>query len=304
VIEAIGPAAAARWGVNAGARVAVEVFQRCGRCDACRAGAYNRCRAHGLADMYGYVDVARPPSLWGGYAELQYLAPDTLVVPVPDGLDPATATLFNPIGAGIRWGVTVPATRPGDVVAILGPGIRGLATAAAVLDAGASFVLVTGAGARDAPRLATAERFGVDLTLDITQPDSADPARRLRDATGGRLADVVVDVTAKAPGALAHAVALARPGGTIVLAGTRGAPVPDFAADAVVYKELRVVGALGVDTPAYTAAFELLASGRYPFADVERRREPLDAAGVADLLETMAGEKATPPLHAVVTPGR
>ncbi|EUA68936.1 alcohol dehydrogenase GroES domain protein [Mycobacterium xenopi 4042] len=32
------------------------------------------------------------------------LAADSMVLPVPAGLDPIVATLFNPLGAGIRWG--------------------------------------------------------------------------------------------------------------------------------------------------------------------------------------------------------
>jgi alcohol dehydrogenase len=299
VIEAIGADASARWGVGPGDRVAVEVFQRCGRCTECAAGAYNRCRAHGLRNMYGFVDVERAPGLWGGYAEHQYLAPDSLVLPVPEGLDPVTATLFNPLGAGVRWGVTVPGTRAGAVVAVLGPGVRGLAVCAAVLDAGASTVMVTGAGERDAPRLAMASRFGADVVVDVTRDD---PVGVLRDATGGRLADVVVDVTAKAPSALAQALALARPGGTVVLAGTRGAPVPEFLADLVVYKELRILGALGVNTESYRAAFAMLASGRFPWHELDRRVEPLDAARVSELLETMAGERGVPPVHAVIVP--
>lgn len=298
IVDAIGAEAAARWGVEVGDRVAVEVFQRCGHCAACASGAINRCAAHGLRDMYGFVDVARPPSLWGGYAEYQYLAPDSLVVPVPATLDPIDATLFNPLGAGIRWGVTVPRTQPGAVVAICGPGIRGLAATAAVLDAGASLVLVTGAGARDAARLEFARRLGADVTVDVTVDD---PVRALRDASGGRLADVVLDVTARAPSALGQALALARPGGTVVVAGTRGAPVEEFAADLIVYKELRVVGALGVDTDAYLAAFAMLERGHHPFGELVRRVEPLRAERVTDLLETMAGERAEPPMHAVVS---
>src|SRR5690606_23193671 len=121
-VEALGPRAAARWGVAVGDRVAVEVFQSCRACDACRSGASRRCEPHGLADMYGFVPVSTPPALWGGYAEHQYLAPDSMLLRVPTGLDPVVATLFNPLGAGIRWGVTVPGTGPGDVVAVLGPG--------------------------------------------------------------------------------------------------------------------------------------------------------------------------------------
>ena len=51
---------------------------------------------------------------------------------------------------------------------------------------------------------------------------------------------------------------------------------------------------------AYRAALDLLASGRYPFADLERATVGLD--GVEDLLRTMAGEGGTPPIHGVVVP--
>src|SRR3954463_7628212 len=53
-IERIGAGAAARWGVDEGDRVAVEVFQSCRTCDACVAGEYRRCSRHGLATMYGF----------------------------------------------------------------------------------------------------------------------------------------------------------------------------------------------------------------------------------------------------------
>ena len=128
MIEEVGARGRGRWGVPAGDRVAVEVFQSCRdvRGVPCRAST---AAASGTAsrDMYGFIAVDRAPGLWGGYAEHQYLAPDAMVLPVPDGLDPVAATLFNPLGAGIRWGVTVPDTQPGDVVAVLGPGVRGLA---------------------------------------------------------------------------------------------------------------------------------------------------------------------------------
>jgi alcohol dehydrogenase len=298
VVEAVGPAAAARWGVEVGDRVAVEVFQSCRTCAACTAGLYRRCERHGIGDMYGFIPVAEPPGLWGGYAERQYLAPDSMLLPVPDGLDPVVATLFNPLGAGIRWGVTVPGTAVGDVVAVLGPGVRGLSACAAAKDAGAAFVMVTGAGDRDAGRLALAAEFGADLAVDVT---TTDPVMAMRAATGG-LADVVVDVTAKAPTAFSQAIALARAGGTVVVAGTRGVPdPPGFWPDHIVYKELRVLGALGVDVDAYRAALELLASGRYPFAELPRRCADLE--GAEDLVRAMAGESPDPPpVHGVVTP--
>jgi len=297
VIEQIGSRAAPRWGVQAGDRVAVEVFLSCRECDACRAGTYQRCSRHGLRDMYGYVRVDRAPGLWGGYAQYQYLAPDSMLCRVPESLDSVTATMFNPLGAGIRWAVTLPGTRAGDVVAVLGPGVRGLSACAAAKDAGAGFVMVTGRGPRDAPRLSVASQFGADLAGDV---DATDAVRALRDATGG-LADVVVDVTAKAPAAFAQAIKLARPGGTVVVAGTRGGGAgSDFDPDQIVYKELRVLGALGVDRVAYGQALELLAARRFPFEALPRRVVGL--ADVGNLLAVMAGEAEVPPVHAVVAP--
>ena len=298
VLAAAGPRAEARWGVRAGQRVAVEVFQSCRQCAACQAGLYRRCERHGLKDMVGFVDAERPPHLCGGYATHLYLGPDAMLLPVPDALDPVVASLFNPLGAGIRWGVEVPGTKPGDVVAILGPGVRGLCAAAAAKAAGAGFVMVTGLGPRDASRLALAPQFGADLAVDVATDD---PVAALRQATGG-LADVVLDVTAKAPAAFAQAIGLARTGGVVVVAGTRGAEgAPGFNPDHLVFKELRIQGALGVDVTAYRAALAMLVEGRYPFASLPRQVAGFD--DLERLVQTMAGEApGAAPVHGVFKP--
>ena len=76
---------------------------------------------------------------------------------------------------------------------------------------------------------------------------------------------------------------------------------PGFIPDMMVMKELRVVGALGVDATSYRSALDLLASGRYPFAELPRRCVGLEAT--EDLLATMAGERdVVPPVHGVVVP--
>ncbi len=102
--------------------------------------------------------------------------------------------------------------------------------------------MVTGLGPRDADRLALAPHFGADLAVDVAVED---PVAALRKATG-TMADVVVDVTARAPAAFTQKIAMARPAGTVVVAGTRGfgTGAPGFSPDMVVFKELRVIGAL------------------------------------------------------------
>ena len=74
----------------------------------------------------------------------------------------------------------------------------------------------------------------------------------------------------------------------------------DFDPDQIVYKELRLLGALGVDTAAYTRALELLAARRFPFETLPRRIAGFDDVG--SLLQVMAGEGETPPVHAVIVP--
>ncbi len=302
----VGAIASQRWGLSKGDRVAVEVFQSCGACEECRNGEVRRCISHGIGDMYGFIPVDTFPGLWGGYAQYQYLSADSILHRVPPGLDPVVATLFNPLGAGFRWGVTIPHLQPGQAVAVLGPGIRGISACAAMKEAGAAFVMVAGRGPRDHIRLEAARSFGADIAVDV---DEEDPARAFKRASGG-LADIVLDVTAKAPGALGQAVALARDGGTIVLAGTKGsADTPGFWPDMLIYKELTVLGALGVDSAAYISALDLLASGCYPFAELPRMTAGLD--GAEELLQIMGGlggapgaDSAPPPVHGVVVPWR
>ncbi len=127
------------------------------------------------------------------------------------------------------------------------------------------------------------------------------PVAALRAATGEQ-ADVVIDVTAKAASAPGQALRLVRRGGRVVLAGTRGSvPTPGFEPDMIVYKEITVIGALGVDVTSCRAAFDLLASGRYPFSELPRRVVGFD--GVQAHLQTMAGETCdSPPVHAVFSP--
>ena len=68
IVEHVGAAAGQRWGVQAGQRVAVEVFRSCRDCPECRRGEYRRCAVNGIATMFGFVDVEIGAGLWGGYA--------------------------------------------------------------------------------------------------------------------------------------------------------------------------------------------------------------------------------------------
>jgi threonine dehydrogenase-like Zn-dependent dehydrogenase len=284
-IEAIGDRAARRWGVNVGDRVAVETLIPCGHCPACRAGRYQVCRGRGGMFAHGYVPLSRAPGLWGAYAEFMHLDPFSIVHRMRKDISASLAVMFNPLGAGFRWAVELPRTGPGDVVLVLGPGQRGLASVIAARAAGAEKIIVTGL-TRDAAKLALARELGADHTIDI---ETEDARRRVRELTDGHGADVVVEVSANAPEPVAEALHYVAMGGRIVLAGVKGfKAVPDFVSDLVVVKEATLLGAFGVTSHAYAAAIRLIESGRVPLARMHTHDFAL--ADADEAIRTLAGE--------------
>ena len=285
IVERIGDRAAKRWGVDVGDRVAVETLIPCGHCPACIGGRYQVCRGRGGMFGHGYVPLAQPPALWGAYADYMFLDPFSIVHRVRKDLPAALAVMFNPIGAGFRWAVEIPRTGPGDTVLVLGPGQRGLASVVAAHAAGADLVIVTGL-ARDARKLALARELGADHVIDV---EAEDARVRVRELTGGRGADVVVEVTANAPEPVAEALHYVATGGRIVLAGVKGLKaVPDFVSDLVVAKEITIQGAFGVTSRAYAAAIRLIESGRVPLEKMHTHDFRLEDAERA--IRTLAGE--------------
>ena len=285
IIAQIGDRAARRWGVDVGDRVAVEALIRCGHCRDCLAGAYQLCRGRGSLFGHGYVPLDHPPALWGAYADYMYLDPLSLVHRIRADVPAHLAVMFNPLGAGFRWAVEIPDTKPGDAVLILGPGQRGLASVIAARAAGAGPIIVTGL-TRDAAKLAIAKELGADWVIDVEQEDAR---ARVRELTQGRGADVVIEVTANAPEPVAEALRYVATGGRIVLAGVKGfKSVPDFVSDFVVVKEITIKGAFGVTWRAYESAIRLIESGRVPLERMHTHDFPLEQAELA--IQTLAGE--------------
>jgi len=281
IIERIGDRAARRWGVDVGDRVAVETILSCRYCARCVAGEYQLCDRR---RMYSFIPLDVQPGLWGAYAEYMYLDPGSMVHKIDRSLAPGIAALFNPLGAGFRWGVEIPKLQPGNSVMILGPGQRGLACVLACREAGAGSILVTGLAA-DAHKLELARRFGADDTVEV---ESGDALARVREMTAGRGADVVIEVTSYSTAPVAAALDYVRPGGTIVLAGVKGfQAIPDFVSDKIVVKEIVVRGALGVTSASYRSAIRMIESGKHPLAAMHTHDFGLREAETA--IDVLAG---------------
>lgn len=280
-IDEIGDVAAARWGVSAGDRVAVEPMLRCGHCRYCITGQYTQCNGwDGRNLAYGFVNVERSPQLWGGYAEYLYLHPNTVLHKLPPNIPTGVASLWNALGGGVRWAGADAGTRSGDTVVIFGPGPRGLSSVIAAREAGAGQIIVTGLKA-DRPRMEVALGLGATRVI---YADSENVVATVLDATGGRGADIAVDASAKATQPILDAIAVLRPGGSLTLAGLKGnRPVPDFVSDRIVVKELVVRGRWGVEFPAYAEAIRIIASGKYSLELMSAQPFPLDQAATAIL---------------------
>ena len=281
-IARIGDRAAARWGVDVGDRVAVETMISCRHCQPCLSGTYHLCD-HRM--IYSYIPTTQAPGLWGGYSQYMYLHPNSVIHPISAEIPPEIAVMFNPLGAGFRWGVEMPNTRPGDTVVVLGPGQRGLACVIAARQVGAGTIIVTGLAA-DADKLKLARAFGADHTIDV---ENENAKARVKEITQGRGADVVVDVSAYATQPVVDAISMVRPGGRVVLAGVKGfKPVEGFISDLVVMKEINIMGAFGVTSSGYKNAIRLIESGTVPIEQMHTHNFDLADAELA--IQTLARE--------------
>jgi threonine dehydrogenase-like Zn-dependent dehydrogenase len=295
IVAEIGERAAARMGVEAGDRVAVRSRYGCGTCESCARGDHHRCANGG---NYGFTLVDREPGLWGGYADYLYIAPASVLWKMRSELPATTAVLFNPLGAGFDWAVSVPQLQAGDDVVVLGAGQRGLACVIAARVAGAGRIVVTGLG-RDAHKLALAREFGADLAIDVEQ---ADPVAAVMELTGGKGARVVVDTTPYAADAVTQAVAVVARGGTVVLAGLKGGRlVQDFPSDDVALRELTIRGVRGVHQEAFVRAIELIEEGDLPLGKLNTHT--FDVTDAERAVRTLAGDYPDErPIHVAIVP--
>jgi threonine dehydrogenase-like Zn-dependent dehydrogenase len=266
VIARAGTGFTERHGVREGDRVFVEHYVGCFQCDWCRAGQYRHCeatdwRTNPAARRFGYTSADNPYHLWGGFARYMFLPWNSILHRVPDGLSPELAGLATPMSNGIEWALFEAGVGYDSTVLIQGPGQQGLSQTVACKQAGASLIIVTGT-TRDAARLAMATRLGADCVIDVQRED---PLERIREVTGGKGVDVVLDCTSGAGTApvLLGVDALKRRGGTLLIQGEMAA-FPDFPVKKVTEKAITIKSARGHSYRACELAVKQLASGRYP----------------------------------------
>lgn len=193
-----------------GRRVAVDPAIPCDRCERCRAGHGNLCPDVRFAG-HGEVD---------GALQERIVWPTDRLHPLPDAVSDDAGALLEPLGVAIHT-AGLGHVRLGDDVLIVGGGPIGVLSIEVARRCGAARVYVS----EPLPhRRSTALRYGADA---VWAPDHTGPA--LVEATQGRGADVVIEL-AGTDDAIATAVAGARPGGRVALAGIPSGPASTFPA--------------------------------------------------------------------------
>jgi threonine dehydrogenase-like Zn-dependent dehydrogenase len=261
VVEAVGEEAPADL---VGARVTAEINVDCRTrddpepCAACRRGLPGHCLNREVVGIRGRD---------GAFAEV-VTVPAATLHRLPEGLSHRAGALVEPVAAAIRTFELTPISRR-DTVVVLGAGRLGLLVCRVAHSSGARVIAVS----RSEASRARALRFGADQAL------ATDEAERVREATEGLGADVVVECTGS-PEGLAAATDLVRPRGTIALKTTCGLPAENLATTDLAVREVTVQGSRCGPFP---KAIERLAAGQVPVDEYVSAVYPLSQA--ADALE-------------------
>jgi L-iditol 2-dehydrogenase len=246
-----------------GDRVAVEVHAGCGRCARCREGMYTSCL------NYGYPQKGHRANGFttdGGFAQYAVNNINTLV-PIPDDMSDAEATLIVTAGTAMYGLDTMGGIVAGQGVVVIGPGPIGLMGVGIVKALGADPVILTGTRER---RLEMGRKLGADAVVNIGTEDAVEAVRRI---TGGKGVEYVLECSG-APNALNEAARMVNRGGRICLAAFPRDPVAvDLAY--LVRNNITVFGIRGEGRSATHRAAALMKQKRFDAKMIHTHTFPL-----------------------------
>jgi zinc-binding alcohol dehydrogenase/oxidoreductase len=213
----------------------------------------------------------------GTNAEL-IAVPATNVYPIPDGLSFEEAAAFPLVfETAYRMLVTRAHLREGEWVLLWGIG-SGVSTAGLAIARALGARTIVTSSSDD--KLARAAELGADATVNHA---TGDVKAAVREATGGRGADVVVEHVGEATWRTSLDVA-AREGRIAVCGATTG-PNPPAALHRIWWKQLTILGSTMGTKADFEGAYELVASGRarpvvdevVPLAEIRAAHARLEA---------------------------
>jgi len=245
--------------VQVGERVVVEPNYSCGVCPLCREGNRNLCLSRSAVG----IDVD------GCFAETVRV-PERCCWPAPPNAANEDLMITEPLAVVVR-AVARGGVRAGESAAVVGAGSLGLLALQVLRGRGARVLVVS----RTPRRFELARELGAEATRTVAEAPLEETARAFSGREG---VDVVLE-TAGTPEAVAHALALVRPGGRVVLTGLPHEPTP-VAFFSVVRREVTLMGSM-IYQDEFPEAMRLVAAGTVRTGPLVTHRFALDAIGEA-----------------------
>lgn len=189
---------------------------------------------------------------------------------VPSALPLEKAALTEPCCVAYNAVCANSRVRPGDSVAVIGPGPVGLLCATMAKLSGAGQIIVVGTAA-DAKRLDVAREIGADAVLGAHGEDVAEWVKGYGDGYG---IDLVIDA-AGVSASLKVALEIVRPAGQITKVGWGPQPL-NFSLDPLVQKAVTLQGSFSHNWAMWESVLLLLAAGRIDLTPILNRVASLE----------------------------
>jgi L-iditol 2-dehydrogenase len=233
-------------GFKKGDRVCFDSTVYCNKCEACRAGLFNRC------DKRQVLGVSVPAfKRHGAFAE--YVAvPSWIVSKIPDELSFVHAALLEPASIGTHAANRAPISND-DTVVVIGAGTIGLFILQAARLRGAAKVIAVDINEF---RINLARKLGADKLIN---PLESDLSKAILQETEGKGANVTLEAVGYAK-TFANAVSVTRMGGHIVAVGNLEKKA-EFDLQQLVAKEHTFTGSYA-SSGEFRKCIELVASGK------------------------------------------
>jgi alcohol dehydrogenase len=249
-------------GVKKGSRVIVEPRIPCNHCERCITGNHTFCKN---IKAYGWIRCDESPHLWGSYAEYVYVPLNARIHRVPEDMPAEVAILAAVVVAdGIQWIQNIGGLGIGDDVVIIGPGPQGLASTLVARNRGAGLIAVAGM-TKDKVRMNFARELGADYVIDVEKEDLQE---RVRELTGGSMADIVVECSGNAK-AIQSSLDLVKPLGTVVHMSMTGMEAIPLVTQKIAARQIAFKGGLG-------PAGNVEAAIKLVHGIVDRKEQPLE----------------------------
>ena len=251
----------------------------CGSCFYCAKQLYSQCAGYKKVGLTAGFDPSG-----GGFAQFVRAMPwivERGMLTVPTDVTFEEATFVEPVNTALK-AVRKARVAAGEDVLIIGQGPIGMLLTVLAKREGATVYASDPMPARRQASL----RFGASEAFD---PAHANLTEEIHRRTAGRGADAVL-LAVPNPALVAEALAIARPGGRVLLFAHNDPVLQlQFPAAAVGIEEKEILGSYSASVGDQEETARLVFSGEMPLRDMISHRFPLE--GIADALDLAAHPK-------------